>query len=195
MFIGIAEGFVKAVFDIFKGLWDLGKAIITDPHGFFKGIGNTLLHPIDTFKYMWGAVEQAWERDVTNGNPRSRAKFFTYSLVSLVGFKGIDKVGKVSKIGKLGKGASKATEPVSKGLLPYNVFRSGKLKEQVTNGVEAALRQGKERARNFIKSNLFQKTVKQGFTALANGKVFNSVKNVINSNSFKSFFPIPIYLS
>ncbi|MDR6999668.1 hypothetical protein [Neobacillus niacini] len=186
--IGIAEGFVKAVFDIFKGLWELGKAIITDPLGFFKGIGNAILYPVDTFKYLYGAVEQAWERDVTNGDARSRAKFFTYSLVSLVGLKGIDKVGKVGKLGKLGKGAVKVTESGSKSILPYNVFRTEKLKEQVTNGVEAAFRYGKDHTHKFLKSDLFQKTVKQGLAALVNAKVLNTVKNVVNPKSFMSLF-------
>ncbi|MDR6999664.1 hypothetical protein [Neobacillus niacini] len=172
----------------------MGKAIITDPLGFFKGMGNAVLHPIDTFKYMRGAVEQAWERDVTNGDARSRAKFFTYSLVSLVGLKGIDKVGKVGKLGKLGKGASKATKAGPKGLLPYNVFRTERLKEQVTNGVEAAFHHGKDQAHKFLNSNLFQIMVQQGFTALANAKVLIQLKTLYIPNRLKPFLKTIITL-
>ena len=90
--LGTIEGIVKGVVDIFKGLWDLLVVITTDPLGFLKGIVNAVLHPVKTAQYLWGAFEHAWKGDVINGDARSPAKFFTYSLVSIFGLKGIDKM-------------------------------------------------------------------------------------------------------
>jgi predicted ribonuclease toxin of YeeF-YezG toxin-antitoxin module len=46
--LGIGEGVWNAIVDIFKGLWDLGVSLLTDPIGFFKGIGNVIAHPLNT---------------------------------------------------------------------------------------------------------------------------------------------------
>ena len=101
---GIIDGVVKAIVDIFKGLFDLLKSLFTDPIGFVGGIATAIMNPVDTFNAMWDAVETAWNRDVINGDAHSRAEFFSYAIVSVVGLKGIDKLGKT---GKLAGAASK----------------------------------------------------------------------------------------
>ena len=191
---------VRAPIDIFKGLWDMIVALTTDPLGFFKGIGNAVLHPVDTLNYMWGAVETAWERDVVNGNARSRGEFFSYALVSIVGLKGIDKVAKVGKFNKLGKGGAKvdgnnslssaAKVHTSNSLvpIPFNVLQTVKLKELVKHNVVSAFSKGSQWTKDFFKNDLVQKALKQGVVAIGNARILNNIRNVVNPRAFKTFF-------
>ena len=175
-------------------------ALTTDPLGFFKGIGNAVLHPVDTFNYMWGAVETAWERDVVNGNARSRGEFFSYALVSIVGLKGLDKVAKVGKLNKVGKGGAKvdgntslssATKVQASNSLvpiPFNVFQTVKLKELVKHNVVSAFSKGSQWTKDFFKNDLVQKALKQGVVAISNSRTLNNIRNVVNPAAFKTFF-------
>ena len=50
------------------------------------GIATAILNPINTAIQIWVALGVAWERDVINGDTRSR-------VVSLFCVKGLDKLG------------------------------------------------------------------------------------------------------
>ena len=155
--VGIAEVVAKAVTDIFTGLYDLLKNLFTDPIGFFGGLATAITNPIDTATQMWGAVEVAWERDVVNGDARSRAEFFSYATVSVFGLKGVDKLGKV------GKATSKADTT-----LPYNAMKTDKLQETVKANVYAHVQQKTEQATNFWKSNFGKEEINKTIEAAKN---------------------------
>ena len=176
--IGFVEGVFNAVVDIFKGLFDLLKSLFTDPIGFFKGILTAIMNPIDTFNMMWDAVETAWNRDVINGDARSRASFFSYTLVSIVGLKGIDKVGKLGR-------ASGAAGRVDSSP-PYNVFQTDKLKELINTNVFTYMREQAGRTWDLMKSGFAQSAVNQAIQAVRNSKIINQARNVLNPDYIKS---------
>ncbi|URM33141.1 LXG domain-containing protein [Cytobacillus firmus] len=105
--------------------------IINDPIG-------KVSQALDMPKYIWSAVTSAWERDVVNGDAKSRTAFFTYGLTSLgigiLGDKGIGKAGTIAKtVRQAGKGEKALpiytpvqTPAVAGGLVqgpvPYNVL-------------------------------------------------------------------------
>ncbi|KAF0822742.1 hypothetical protein KIS1582_3435 [Cytobacillus firmus] len=105
--------------------------IINDPIGKVR-------KALDMPKYIWSAVTSAWERDVVNGDAKSRTAFFTYGLTSLgigiLGDKGIGKAGTIAKTVRLAGKGEKAfpiytpvqTPAVARGLVqgpvPYNVL-------------------------------------------------------------------------
>ncbi|MCS0670734.1 T7SS effector LXG polymorphic toxin [Cytobacillus firmus] len=164
---GVIEGASKAVEDTWEGLkstYELGRTIMGPFSPLF--LGNELLfnrdqllenqrkhqefylgilndpigkvrQALDMPKYIWSAVSSAWERDVINGDAKSRTAFFTYGLTSLgigiLGDKGIGKAGTIAKtFGQAGKGekALSIYTPVqamaggglAQGPVPYNVL-------------------------------------------------------------------------
>ncbi|WP_264741145.1 T7SS effector LXG polymorphic toxin [Cytobacillus firmus] len=166
---GVIEGASKAVEDTWEGLkstYELGRTIMGPFSPLF--LGNELLFNRDQLlenqrkhqefyfgilndpigkvrqalnmpKYIWSAVTSAWERDVINGDAKSRTAFFTYGLTSLgigiLGDKGIGKAGTIARtVGLAGKGekALSIYTPVqtpamaggglAQGPVPYNVL-------------------------------------------------------------------------
>ena len=101
--------------------------IINDPIGKVR-------QALDMPKYIWSAVTSAWERDVINGDAKSRTAFFTYGLTSLgigiLGDKGIGKAGTIAKtVRQAGKGEKALsiytpvqTPALAQGSVPYNVL-------------------------------------------------------------------------
>ncbi|MGA5692651.1 T7SS effector LXG polymorphic toxin [Cytobacillus pseudoceanisediminis] len=101
--------------------------IINDPIGKVR-------QALDMPKYIWSAVTTAWERDVINGDAKSRTAFFTYGLTSLgigiLGDKGIGKAGTIAKtVRQAGKGEKALsiytpvqTPALAQGSVPYNVL-------------------------------------------------------------------------
>ncbi|WP_218831307.1 hypothetical protein [Bacillus sp. 7894-2] len=119
--------------------------IINDPIG-------KVSQALDMPKYIWSAVTSAWERDVVNGDAKSRTAFFTYGLTSvgigILGDKGIGKAGTIAKtVRQAGKGEKALpiytpvqTPAVAGGLVqgpvPYNVLFDPLTKiKTVTDGV------------------------------------------------------------
>ncbi|WP_317947720.1 LXG domain-containing protein, partial [Rossellomorea marisflavi] len=104
--LGAMEGVGLALFDIVMDTIESLLYLFTDPIGFFQGMFHALLHPIDTFKYVWGGIEQSFEEEVVQGDERSRERYVyytaTYIGASLYGLKGTDKVSAVSKTGRAG---------------------------------------------------------------------------------------------
>ena len=124
---------------------------------------------------MWGAVEAAWERDVINGDARSRAEFFSYAAVSVVGLKGVD------KLGKAGKATSKADTT-----LPYNALKTDKLKDTVKANVYATVQQKTQQAANFWKSNFSKEAINKTIEAAKNSAVMTKAKNTLNTANIKT---------
>lgn len=178
--IGIIDGIVRAIVDIFKGLYELLKALFTDPIGFLKGIYTAVTNPIDTLSAMWEAITVAWERDVVNGDAKSRASFFSYAIVSVVGLKGIDKVG---KLGKASNAASKVDGPSP---VPYNAMKTDKLKETVKTNVFTNAKNKLDEFIAFTKSGFFQGIINQAVKAVNNSKVMTTARNVLNPDKIKS---------
>ena len=165
---GAIEGASKAVGDTWDGLkstYELGRTIMGPFSPLFLGsellfnreqlLENQRKHQefylsiindpigkahqaLDMPKYIWSAVTSAWERDVVNGDAKSRTAFFTYGLTSLgigiLGDKGIGKAGTIAKTVRLAGKGEKAfpiytpvqTPAVARGLVqgpvPYNVL-------------------------------------------------------------------------
>ena len=136
------------------------------------------MNPIDTATQMWGAVEVAWERDVVNGDARSRASFFSYTVVSVVGLKGVDKL---DKAGKVGHATSKADTT-----LPYNAMKTDKLKETVKANVYATVQQKNQQATNFWKSNFSKEAINKTIEAAKNSAVMTKAKNTLASTNMKA---------
>ncbi|WP_413365183.1 hypothetical protein [Lysinibacillus sp. 3P01SB] len=159
-------------------MFDLLKNLFTDPVGFFGGLATAIMNPIDTAKQMWGAVEAAWERDVVNGDARSRAEFFSYAVVSVVGLKGVDKLGKA---GKVGKAASKADNT-----LPYNAMKTDKLKETLKTNVYATVQQKTQQAADFWKSNFSKEAINKTIEAVKNSAIITKAKNTLDPANIKA---------
>ena len=139
---------------------------------------TAILNPIDTGKQMWGAVEAAWERDVVNGDARSRVEFFSYRVVSVIGVKGLDKLGKA---GKLGNAASKADNT-----LPYNAMKTDKLKETLKSNVYSTVQQKTRQAADFWKSNFSKEAINKTIEAAKNSAVITKAKKVLDPANIKA---------
>lgn len=124
----IAKGIGVGLFDVGKdfvtGIYDL----VTDPGQAVEGVANSILHPIQTYKYISKAISDSYERDMINGDAYSRSHWVTYALgtvvTSVVGTKGagaVAKTGVATTKAAAVKGATKVKELASiPNLLPYN---------------------------------------------------------------------------
>ncbi|WP_433958085.1 T7SS effector LXG polymorphic toxin [Cytobacillus horneckiae] len=164
---GVIEGASNAVSDVWEGLKStikLGQNILTLTNPMFLGSeilfnrGENLLENyrfinrmiqdpkasiqqvIDMPKYIWAGIKEAWERDVINGDVKSRSAFFSYGLTSLgiglLGDKGISKAGTIFKtVDKAAKGIKNIpstintptpvmTGAMSQPSIPYNVINN-----------------------------------------------------------------------
>jgi hypothetical protein len=97
-------------------------------------------------------------RDAINGDSRSRAKFFSYGIVSIVGLKGVHKIGKLGRVGELGAATkadgalAKIAETGSKSSLPYNVLKTDKWKEFINHKIETHYQIRKEQIHQLLGS-------------------------------------------
>ncbi|MCC5804346.1 DNA/RNA non-specific endonuclease [Rossellomorea vietnamensis] len=179
-FLGTVEGAFFAIVDIVSDLVDTLIALFTDPIGFFKGILHTVLHPIDTGKYIWKGLEQSFKEEVVNGNVRSRARYFsyagTYIAASIFGAKGVDKVGKMGKAGKMS----------SKTDVPYNVMTTAKVKSFIHNGVKSTFGKVEDTAHQLLSSRTGKRAL--GLNAFSGNlqELFRKTKNVLNPKKVKS---------
>ncbi|WP_342602828.1 T7SS effector LXG polymorphic toxin [Peribacillus sp. FSL E2-0159] len=124
----IAKGIGVGLYDVGKdfvtGVWDF----VTDPEDTVEGVVNSILHPIQTYKYISKSISDSYEKDMVNGDAYSRAHWVSYALgtvvTSVVGTKGagaVAKTGAATTKAAAVKGATKAKELVSiPNLLPYN---------------------------------------------------------------------------
>ncbi|WP_264739980.1 hypothetical protein [Cytobacillus firmus] len=147
--------------------------IINDPIGKVR-------QALDMPKYIWSAVTSAWERDVINGDAKSRTAFFTYGLTSLgigiLGDKGIGKAGTITKtVGQAGKGekALSIHTPVqtpalaggglAQGPVPYNVLHDPLTKiKTVTEDIYGGKIRGNPLLPKEGKVGKFKELAKQG---------------------------------
>ncbi|WP_082346965.1 T7SS effector LXG polymorphic toxin [Rossellomorea marisflavi] len=175
-----AEGFTLAILDILIGIIDSLIFLFTDPFGFFGGILHALLHPIDTLKYMGESFWESVEKEVIEGDQRSRTRFeayvATYVATSLVGIKGADKVSTVSKASKAGKAGKKSSNQD----IPYKVMNTAKVRAAIHDGVKYVYGQEEKMAQQL----LFSKTGKQvmDLKAISGslGEFIGNTKNVLN---------------
>lgn len=179
-FLGTVEGALFAIVDIVSDLVDTLIALFTDPIGFFKGIIHTVLHPIDTAKYIWKDLKQSFEEEVVNGDVRSRARYFsyagTYIVASIFATKGVDKVGKMGKAGRMS----------SKTDVPYNVMTTAKVKSFIHNGVKSTFGKVEETAHQLLSSRTGKRAL--GLNAFSGQlqELFRKTKNVLNPKKVKS---------
>uniref|UniRef100_UPI00262FEE91 hypothetical protein n=1 Tax=uncultured Rummeliibacillus sp. TaxID=762292 RepID=UPI00262FEE91 len=151
---GIKNGVYKAGKEFVKGIFDF----VLHPVKTIESTIDALAHPIETLDYFSKAIRDSYERDVINGDAKSRAEWFAYGLgtigLSAVGTKGL---GAVSKTGMATTkvatkaGASKVKGAVEKisgfdllpysprnqlayanvGVVPYNVVNGAGVKDQL----------------------------------------------------------------
>ncbi len=112
---GIKSGLYKAGKDFVKGIFDT----VLHPVKTVESTVQAIAHPIETYNYLSKAISDSFERDVINGDAKSRAQWIAYALgtigLSVVGTKG---VGAVSKTGMATtKAAAKAGVGTVKGAL------------------------------------------------------------------------------
>ncbi|MGD6793095.1 T7SS effector LXG polymorphic toxin [Metabacillus indicus] len=179
VFVGIAEGIYQFVKDLVVGLFDLIIAIFTDFPGLVMGIINAVIHIDETIGAMIGALEAAWERDVINGDARSRSRFFTYGIVSAAATYftlGLDKVSKAGKLSKLGK-LAEAEKPKS---IPFNVMDTAKLKDYMKENVIKEAHRYKKQISDFVQSNLFKTIVNMKVLSNQAADIFRKAKHVLN---------------
>ncbi|UXH46446.1 T7SS effector LXG polymorphic toxin [Rossellomorea vietnamensis] len=179
-FLGTVEGALFAIVDIVSDLVDTLIALFTDPIGFFKGIIHTVLHPIDTAKYIWKDLKQSFEEEVVNGDVRSRARYFsyagTYIAASIFGAKGVDKVGKMGKAGKMS----------SKTDVPYNVMTTASIKSFIHNGVKSTFGKVEDTAHQLLSSRTGKRALGlNSFSGLLQ-ELFRKTKHVLNPGKVKS---------
>ncbi|WP_249599568.1 ribonuclease YeeF family protein [Peribacillus frigoritolerans] len=143
----IAKGIGVGLYDVGKdfvtGVWDF----VTDPGETVEGVANSIMHPIQTYKYISKSISESYERDMVNGDAYSRAHWVSYALgtvvTSVVGTKGagaVAKTGVATTKAAAVKGVTKAKELVSiPNLLPYNpknqLSLAGGVPYNVVNGV------------------------------------------------------------
>lgn len=142
----IAKGIGVGLYDVGKdfvtGVWDF----VTDPGETVEGVANSIMHPIQTYKYISKSISDSYERDMVNGDAYSRSHWVTYALgtvvTSVVGTKGagaITKTGVATTKATAVKGATKAKELATiPSLLPYNpknqLSMAGGVPYNVVNG-------------------------------------------------------------
>ncbi|WHY55752.1 ribonuclease YeeF family protein [Peribacillus simplex] len=142
----IAKGIGVGLYDVGKdfvtGVWDF----VTDPGETVEGVANSIMHPIQTYKYISKSISDSYERDMVNGDAYSRSHWVTYALgtvvTSVVGTKGagaITKTGVATTKAAAVKGATKAKELATiPSLLPYNpknqLSMAGGVPYNVVNG-------------------------------------------------------------
>ncbi|MFJ7929007.1 ribonuclease YeeF family protein [Peribacillus sp. NPDC096448] len=143
----IAKGIGVGLYDVGKdfvtGVWDF----VTDPGETVEGVANSIMHPIQTYKYISKSISDSYERDMVNGDAYSRSHWVTYALgtvvTSVVGTKGagaITKTGVATTKAAAVKGVTKAKELATiPNLLPYNpknqLSLAGGVPYNVVNGV------------------------------------------------------------
>ncbi|WP_258831903.1 T7SS effector LXG polymorphic toxin [Peribacillus frigoritolerans] len=140
---GIGVGLYDVGKDFVTGVWDF----VTDPGETVEGVANSIMHPIQTYKYISKSISDSYERDMVNGDAYSRAHWVSYALgtvvTSVVGTKGagaITKTGAATTKAAAVKGVTKAKELISiPNLLPYNpknqLSLAGGVPYNVVNGV------------------------------------------------------------
>jgi predicted ribonuclease toxin of YeeF-YezG toxin-antitoxin module len=179
-FLGTVEGSIFAIVDIVSDLADTLIALFTDPIGFFKGIIHTVLHPIDTAKYIWKDLKQSFEEEVVNGDVRSRARYFsyagTYIAASIFGAKGVDKVGKMGKAGKMS----------SKTDVPYNVMTTAKIKSFIHNGVKSTFGKVEDTAHQLLSSRTGKRALGLNSFSGHLQELFRKTKHVLNPGKVRS---------
>ena len=156
---GVISGGYKAGKDFVEGIVDL----VTDPVETIENTFNAILHPIDTYNYISKAISDSYERDVINGDAKSRAEWFSYAIttigLSVVGTKGVSSVSKTGMASTkvaIQSGANKIKavgEKISNlnllpyaprnqlayaaaGTVPYNVMNGNRWKDQLLSMVE-----------------------------------------------------------
>ncbi|WP_106495838.1 T7SS effector LXG polymorphic toxin [Lentibacillus sp. Marseille-P4043] len=98
--VNTGKGAAIGVYDVGKDtLVGIGNTVM-HPINTAKSMGNMVLHPIDTGKYISNAIAESYERDMANGDAESRAHWVTYALgtaaTTVFGTKG---AGTVTKAG------------------------------------------------------------------------------------------------
>ncbi|MCA0972231.1 hypothetical protein LCM20_16605 [Halobacillus litoralis] len=182
-FKGMFDGLVNVLKDTFMGLAETVEQIFVHPVEFTKGMYDAVSHPQRTLTYMWESLEHSWTTKVIHGDARSRAEFFTYSLVSIVGLKGLNKVGKLGKL-------SKTMRRDGKSSIPYNAMKTDSLKTDIETRLRNTLSNSKDQALQFARSKPVRDAIQM--KALSNhardlytraGNVFNPdrIKNVMQS--------------
>ena len=151
---GIKNGAYKAGKEFVKGLFDF----VLHPVKTIESTIDALAHPIETFDFLSTAIRDSYERDVINGDAKSRAEWFAYGLgtigLSAVGTKGlgaVSKTGMASTKVATNAAASKVKGAAQKisgldllpyaprnqlayanaGVVPYNVVNGAGVKDQL----------------------------------------------------------------
>ncbi len=165
---GISKGLLKAGKDFVKGIFDF----VTHPVKTIESTMDAIAHPIETYDYLSKFIADSFQRDVINGDAKSRAEWISYALgtlgLSVVGTKGLGAVTKtgmttVKATAKVGvrkvKGAAKKIPTlnlypyapqhqlvgVNAGVVPYNTVNSVGLRDQLISMAKVeARRNGKD---------------------------------------------------
>ncbi|MCZ6914341.1 MAG: T7SS effector LXG polymorphic toxin, partial [Rickettsia endosymbiont of Ixodes persulcatus] len=122
---GVGVGLYDAGKDFVVGTWNF----VTNPGEILGGMANSIIHPVQTYKYISKSIKDSYERDMVNGDAYSRAHWVSYGLgtvaTSVVGTKGagaVTKTGIATTKTVAVKGTAKAKELSGSitNLLPYN---------------------------------------------------------------------------
>ncbi|MGE7662664.1 ribonuclease YeeF family protein [Peribacillus sp. NPDC097197] len=147
---GVGVGLYDAGKDFVVGTWDF----VTNPEESLTGMANSIIHPVQTYKYISKSIKDSYDRDMVSGNAYSRAHWVSYAIgtvaTSLVGTKGagaVTKTGVATTKTAAVKGTVKSKELSSSianllpynprnqlelaGGVPYNAVNSAGLKEQL----------------------------------------------------------------
>ncbi|MDM5293215.1 T7SS effector LXG polymorphic toxin [Peribacillus simplex] len=193
---GIGVGLYDVGKDFVTGVWDF----VTDPGETVEGVANSIMHPIQTYKYISKSISDSYERDMVNGDAYSRAHWVSYALgtvvTSVVGTKGagaVTKTGVATTKAAAVKGVTKAKELISipnllpynpknqlslAGGVPYNVVNGTGLKEQLISmaKVESEI-SGKVKPVSDYLDGI-------GEAGNVNAIKMNKLKNAIQNNTF-----------
>ncbi len=121
---GVGVGLYDVGKDTVTGIWDF----ITDPGETLSALGNAAMHPVKTYDAISAAIEESYQKDMTNGDAYSRSRWVTYAIgsvaVAIFGTKGAGAINKADAAGKVINKASQAGKKIKDvkipDLLPYN---------------------------------------------------------------------------
>ncbi len=213
---GISKGLLKAGKDFVKGIFDF----ITHPVKTIESTMDAIAHPIETYDYLSKSIADSFQRDVINGDAKSRAQWISYALgtlgLSAVGTKGLGAVTKtgmttVKATAKVGvhkvKGAAQKIPTldlypyapqhqlvgVNAGIVPYNTVNSVGLRDQLISMAKVEASGSGKGMGNKIDSDTIKKYIRdiEGRTGRELPKnQIEKLKEALRDKEYKKMSPI-----
>ncbi|MEN1970025.1 hypothetical protein WMZ97_18365 [Lentibacillus sp. N15] len=209
---GTVTGYVDVGVDTVGGLWNT----VRHPIDTGESMVRMAIHPIDTSKYIGGAIKDSFVRDMINGDAESRAHWTAYAkgtiLTTVFGTKGTGAVTKTG-VATTKAGAKTVAETAAKSTdlsrflpyapqhqlatngvhVPYNVFDGWNLRDQVVLKAERAEGLGKSLSSGKIDYDLakdYIRVVEYKTGLNLDKRQIKLLKAALRENKYKKMTPL-----